>query len=302
MKRIAILGDTEDFHAVHLHTQLQHAGEHPFLLDFRRFPETMTLNWNPVENRGELGLGEETVAFDEIKSVYWRSLNLPDNSKLAGAENWIIAQMDSLSMVKTFLREPAIRWVNGHEAYEFHRCKPRQLSLAKQIGARVPLTLTSNDAIRIQQFARQLPAAIFKPVQGGAHTERLTAAMLAMEHLQTVLALSPVTIQEYIAGTNIRTYVLGDQVYSAEIRSDSTDFREDETALVQPLATPDAIRALSLEITRRFSMQWTAIDWRRNAAGEYYFLEANPSPMFHHFERCTDYPITRDLMSLLRTP
>ncbi len=302
MKRIAILGDTEDFHAVHLHTQLQHAGEHPFIVDFRRYPDTMTINWDPVGNCGELGQDGDTIAFEDIKSVYWRSLNLPDNAKLAGAENWVIAQMDSLSMIKAFLREPAIHWVNGCDAYEFHRCKPRQLSLAKQIGALIPPTLTSNDAVQIRQFARRLPAAIFKPVQGGAHTERLTDEMLEMERLQSVLALSPVTVQEYIPGTNIRTYVLGNQVYSAEIISDSTDFREDEAARVEPITTSDAVRKLSLEITSRFGMQWTAIDWRRNPAGNYYFLEANPSPMFYHFERCTDFPITRALMDLLRAP
>jgi glutathione synthase/RimK-type ligase-like ATP-grasp enzyme len=46
-------------------------------------------------------------------------------------------------------------------------------------------------------------------------------------------------------------------------------------------------------------LEWTAIDWRVKPTGEYVFLEANPSPMFIHFERQTGFPITEKLVNLL---
>jgi D-alanine-D-alanine ligase-like ATP-grasp enzyme len=46
-------------------------------------------------------------------------------------------------------------------------------------------------------------------------------------------------------------------------------------------------------------LEWTAIDWRLKPTGEYVFLEANPSPMFIHFERQTNFPITQKLVNLL---
>jgi hypothetical protein len=46
-------------------------------------------------------------------------------------------------------------------------------------------------------------------------------------------------------------------------------------------------------------LEWTAIDWRLTEAGEYVFLEANPSPMFLHFEQQTGFPITQQLVQQL---
>lgn len=48
------------------------------------------------------------------------------------------------------------------------------------------------------------------------------------------------TIQEYIPGTNIRSYVIADSVYSAEIRSSSVDFREDLDAELIPIELPES--------------------------------------------------------------
>lgn len=46
-------------------------------------------------------------------------------------------------------------------------------------------------------------------------------------------------------------------------------------------------------------LEWTAIDWHLKLTGEYVFLEANPSPMFLHFEQQTKFPITESLVNLL---
>src|SRR5690606_26968224 len=128
------------------------------------------------------------------------------------------------SLIKTLLIEPGIRWVNGYEAYKFHQIKPRQLSLAHRLGARIPPTIITNHPRQVIDFVETWCPAIFKPVQGGAHTEKVTPDLLEPDRLKAVLSLSPVTLQKYIAGTNIRTYVLGDKVYSAEIASESVDF------------------------------------------------------------------------------
>ena len=54
-----------------------------------------------------------------------------------------------------------------------------------------------------------------------------------------------------------------------------------------------------MAITKVLMLEWTAIDWRLQPTGEYIFLEANPSPMFLHFERQTGFPITQKLVNLL---
>jgi glutathione synthase/RimK-type ligase-like ATP-grasp enzyme len=113
------------------------------------------------------------------------------------------------------------------------------------------------------------------------------------------LKLSPITIQAYISGTNIRSYVIGDSVYSAEIRSDGVDFRTDESANLIPVEIPKYVHQQCLAIKQALMLQWTAIDWRLQPTGEYIFLEANPSPMFIHFENQTGFPIAQELVRLL---
>jgi glutathione synthase/RimK-type ligase-like ATP-grasp enzyme len=122
---------------------------------------------------------------------------------------------------------------------------------------------------------------------------------LEPKRLKLALSISPVTLQEYISGTNIRSYVIGDSVYSAEIRSNSLDFREDSQAELISAELPEFVQQQCLAITQALMLEWTAIDWRLKPTGEYVFLEANPSPMFLHFEQKTGFPITQELIHLL---
>ena len=148
-------------------------------------------------------------------------------------------------------------------------------------------------------FARSHARVIFKPVYGGAYTRDLSPAHLAPPRLERALQLAPITLQAYIPGTNIRSYVLGNAVYAAEIRSASLDFREDCKAVVLPVALPADVQEQCLAIARTLFLTWTAIDWRLTPWGDYVFLEANPGPMFLHCERQTGFPITQDLVHLL---
>ena len=111
--------------------------------------------------------------------------------------------------------------------------------------------------------------------------------------------MSPVTLQEYIPGTNIRTYVIGNSIYSAEIRTNSLDFREDRDAKLIPIDLPESIQNQCFRIAQALYLKWTAIDWRLSPTGDYFFLEANPSPMFLYFEQQTQFPITDKLVELL---
>ncbi|NES71148.1 MAG: hypothetical protein F6K24_41060, partial [Okeania sp. SIO2D1] len=151
----------------------------------------------------------------------------------------------------------------------------------------------------ILEFSQTFKDVIFKPVYGGSHTQFLTKEHLEINRMKLALSISPVTIQEFIPGTNIRSYVIGEKVYSAEIRSSSLDFREDKRAKLIYLETPEDMKKQCLAITKAFGLKWTGIDWRFKPNGDFVFLEANFSPMFLHFERETGCPITEDLIQLL---
>ena len=297
---ILILGDAEDSHAAHLYSALTQAGITVDYLDTRLFPQQLSLSWQPNTEVGCITLPEgKKLSFESIHSVFWRNLGGVTVPALNNLQQQRIAYNDVVSTLRSLIQACPARWINSWQAYEFHKEKPLQLRQVKKLGVTIPATLISNDPQVIIEFAHSQTKVIFKPVYGGAHAEFITDFHLEPQRLQLALSISPITLQEYIPGTNIRTYVIAETIYAAEIRSQALDFREDLQAELIAIELPASVQKQCLEIARSLMLKWTAIDWRRTPTGEYIFLEANPSPMFLHFERQTGFAITQQLVKLL---
>lgn len=298
--KILVLGNATDAHAAHLFQALSESGVVVAYWDTALFPRRSRLSWQPQTATGSISLPNEQQWFlGEVHSVFWRSLSGVQIPSLPEPSQEQIALQDAMSLLRSLLQLESIHWVNSWQAYQFHKEKPRQLSQVCQLGTKIPATLVSNDPEAITEFVQQHPKVIFKPVYGGAHTQFVTSKHLHPARLTQVLSIAPVTFQEYIPGTNLRSYVIGDTVYTAEICSPEIDFRQDPSAQLIPVNLPDTIHQQCLAIARVLMLEWTAIDWRLTPEGDYIFLKANPSPMFIHFERQTGYPITQQLVQLL---
>ncbi|HEY9606430.1 MAG TPA: hypothetical protein V6C85_32780 [Allocoleopsis sp.] len=298
--KILILGNPEDAHAAHLHKALIQTGAEVEYLDTRLFPSKVRMSWHPDTQEGYLTLpGGIRWNLSDIKSVFWRELGRVYIPDLKNSQQQRIAANDSMSALRSLIKACPARWINSWQAYDFHKEKPLQLRAVKQIGVNIPATLISNDPNQVTEFALSHQRVIFKPVYGGSHTQLVTESHLQPKRLELALRLSPVTVQEYIPGTNIRSYVLANSVYTAEIRSSSLDFREDLEAELIPIKLPESVQEQCFAIAKALKLEWTAIDWRLKPTGDYIFLEANPSPMFLHFEHQTGFPITDQLVKLL---
>ena len=297
---ILILGNSTDAHAVCVKDALTQAGAKVDYFDTHLFPTHLRISWQPDTQAGWLTLPEGgQLNLQDIHSVFWRNFCGVRVPSLKDSNQQRVAFNDSMSTLRVLMQATPARWINSWQAYQFHKEKPLQLSRVKQMGVAIPATLISNDPKRVTEFVGNRDKVIFKPVYGGAYTQSITESHLEPQRLQQVLSISPITIQEYIPGTNIRSYVLADSVYTAEIRSNFLDFREDAEAELIPLELPESVRQQSLAITKALKLEWTALDWRLKPTGEYVFLEANPSPMFLHFEKQTGFPITKKLVELL---
>lgn len=296
---ILIIGNAKDDHAAYIYNALTKANAEVEYLDTSLFPQRLKLSWYPHNCQGYLHFPSgRQLDLQDIHSVYWRNFNGVSIPEM-GSEQQDIAFRDAMSTVRSLFQACPAHWVNPWQAYQFHQEKPLQLNLAKQLGVTIPTTLISNDPQQITEFAQIYDPVIFKPVYGGSHTQFVNEIHLEWERLRLALSVSPVTLQEYIGGTNIRSYVIGESVYSAEIRTEAIDFREDFQAKIIPLEIPKTIAKQCKAIASAFNLEWTAIDWRRKHNGEYVFLEANPSPMFIYFEKQTGFPLTERLVELL---
>ncbi|MFC0119151.1 ATP-grasp domain-containing protein [Pseudoalteromonas xiamenensis] len=300
---VIVMGQHQDPHAMHMLEQLKLRGVEAYLLQTYDFPKKAQLSICPNDGTGRLTLPEgKSLELSEIQAVFWR--NFSGVSDEATRNNFMsedsIAAQDSLACLRTWFHlETGTKWVNSWTAFQHHKEKPFQLLKVGRLGVKIPKTYVGNCLEDIRQAFEMLPRSIFKPVYGGAHTEILTEAHLASERVASALAKSPITVQEFIAGTNIRTYVIGQKVFSVELKSDQADFRNDAAMELVLIDTPKEIEEQALSITKTLFLNWTAIDWRRNEQGEYFFLEANPSPMFMGFEQGSGIPVTEYLIDYM---
>ncbi|MCV2884558.1 hypothetical protein OE749_07615 [Aestuariibacter sp. AA17] len=295
-----ILGSKEDFHAQHMLKACKRRNVNAFRLDTSDYPSNTTISYFPEQQDGTIESEQMSLKFSEIDSVFWSSIS-PSTSHSSNPLQDQIATNDSTSMIYTLMLTSTIKWCNSWHDFHFHKAKPKQLALAAKTGATIPNTYTGNNPIQLAEFAQSQEKSIYKPVYGGAYCALVTPQLLDKTHLSSVLKVSPVTIQSFVPGANIRTFVINDRTFSGRIDSDSVDFREDEQHIVKRHTLPDEVQSLAIKIRDAFKMQWTAIDWRLTPDGKYYFLEANPSPMFIHFEQQTGFPITEELITMLST-
>ncbi|MFO0877502.1 MAG: hypothetical protein U0840_09020 [Gemmataceae bacterium] len=296
---ILILGASDDAHALHILGRLRERGQAAELLDSRWFPTEMCLAQDPRANRWWLQLPEGRVLEPgSVSAVYWRNYHGVDTPDLPDEEQALIAANDARSLFESFLAAFPARWVNGWEGYLLHQTKPAALARVAALGVAIPATVSGNDPDQVRTFASSETACIFKPVQGGAHAQRLSERHLEAANLRH-LELAPVTVQEEIPGTNIRAFVAGSRVLACEVRADTLDFRDTPDPEIVPHALPPEMEEQCRRIAQALHLVWTGIDFRLTPDGRYVFLEANPSPMFLGFELRSRLPLTEALLELL---
>lgn len=300
---ILIIGSPQEAHSAYIHDKLKERGQRAAYFDTLSFPAQSRISLFPGSDQpGFLTTEEgERVPLADIRSVYWR---------------YYMGTCIAEELRDPFLRDMAYRetesciggmfrmmdhclWVNTPQAIDMHAYKVWQLQLMHREGIRIPKTLVTNDPDELRSFFENVNRkAIFKPVRGGAHTSSLSEEDFIPGRLRE-LAKAPVQFQEMIEGVDIRIYLIGDELFAAEIHSKTLDFRADPDARIVPITLPETVAADCLTVVRTLGLLMSGIDLRRTPEGEHVFLEANPAPMFMHFESTTGFPVSDRLAKLL---
>jgi len=296
---VLILGGTDDEHAVYMLESLRDRGADAELLDSRSFPGELQLANDPARGTWTLRLPDgRALDGEQIRSVYWRCYNGVGRPELPDPKQAYLAGNDARSLFESLLLRLPVRWVNGWRGFQLHQTKPAALARVAALGVPVPATLLGNDPEAVRAFVAAHPRCIFKPVQGGAYTRRVTPAHLTDQNLKN-LAYAPVTIQEEVPGATVRAFVAGQRILACEVRSDALDFRDTADPVIVAHELPPEVQADCAAIAEALELVWAGIDLRLTPEGEYVFLEANPSPMFLGFESRSGLPLTAALTDLL---
>ena len=286
---IIVLGSEEELHSKYMYDELCKHGQEVAYLDTRKYP---IFSWSPNDSNSYIILDKKKIYTEEIKGIYWRWYY-----GVSECETEIVYR-EKTSALESFLYSLECKSYNSLQAVELHRKKSYQSLLMYENGIDIPKTLITSDKNIVEEFYKSNNRnVIYKPVRGGAFTQKLNEE--DFERLD-LLTNCPVQFQECIDGVDIRVYAFETgEIYAGEIVVDCIDFRKDDNAKINRVDLPQSVKDDCLKVLKILGLKYSGIDIRKTKDDRYVFIEANPAPMFIHFENVTGYAITETLIRSL---
>ena len=177
------------------------------------------------------------------------------------------------------------------------RMKHKQADVAASCGWRVPKTFITNSPAEAFAAARE-GELVMKPPAGGTLARKIDADVI-----RAFAAIDcPVAIQEYIAGEDIRAYVIdGEVVAAARIVTGELDYRRDPDYMnrIHAIDLPPEVHRKSADIFERLRLVCGSMDLRLTPDGEFVFLEVNSGGSFLELQKSLGVKIADRLAELL---
>ena len=294
-----------DLAADHVSDALSRLGVPTFRLDTDRFPMEVKATFDPASGL-VLRQGDECVQSRHIRSVWYRRNVDAGLPKYLDQYNLEFCRRESRAFLEgALLSIPTTRWISYPAAIWLAERKVYQLSVALELGFNLPSTMITNDDVAARGFTESLET-IAKAVSSGyvdspdGYRAMFTTSLARsdLDDLDT-LRLAPVTFQEKVRkASDIRVTVVGDDIFAAEIMSQShqsseTDWRATENPDIEHRLheLPDRVKTQCLMLVDRLGLEFGAIDLALTAPGEYTFFEINPNGEWLWLEYQLGFPI-----------
>lgn len=170
--------------------------------------------------------------------------------------------------------------------------KTHVLALARRAGLDIPATLIGNSLPGFEAW-RPGEGKIVKPINGGAHTQRLPAVLAATSSRGGVLA-APAIVQEELVPPEVRIFRIGERYFAFDVASPDLDYRENQNVRLTALAeVPQDLEAPLEALADEMGLDFAAADFKTcPKTGKLIFLEINTSPMFAAFDRAAEGALT----------
>lgn len=263
--------------------------------------ETDAASWNLRVSGGRDGLSARAVTgtgeidLSAATGLYLR-LTAPGQRGLAADLLAQQRQEAAIGLVAAWADVAGMRVANRPRAMASNGSKPYQAALIRRHGLGVPQTLVSNDPAAVRRFWKESGRVVYKSASGVRSivhelTDDRGADLDRVRHL-------PTQFQRLLEGTNVRVHVVGDAVFACEITSSTIDYRYREgadQATMEPVDLPADIAERCVGVAAALDLPFAGIDLLRDAAGQWWCFEVNPSPAYSCFEEPTGLPIAAAL-------
>lgn len=317
---ILVLTGKDDPHADHVIHRLHGRGARVSRIDPADIPTMAVLSVDISDQGGtqrSLMRGRDRISLGAVDSVWFRRPGMPTPDASITDESlrsYVQTEVDVLAS-STWDDLDALALPGTRSDIRQASQKTTQLARAQKIGFHVPPTLITTDPEEFLDFwDHHEGQVITKPLYMPVITYQADplfrmADMASTQDLTFVnsLSLCPLIVQAYVPKlVELRVTVVGSHVFAAEIRSQAsnhsrTDWRnfDSSTNVFATHALPEDISEKCRTLVVGFGLRYGAIDLILTPAGDYVFLEVNPSGQWLWIEDATGLPISEAIVDLL---
>jgi glutathione synthase/RimK-type ligase-like ATP-grasp enzyme len=276
---------------------LTELGAHTLVFNQRHSAQTQfAFTIEQGRTSGALALDEESYDLESISGVYLRMMDeqsLPELDRLP-------AQAPERKRSRN-LHEALLRWteitparvVNRSRPMGSNSSKPYQAQLIARHGFSVPETLITNDPELAREFYAEHKRVIYKSISG----VRSIVQELTLRDLKRLeqIRWCPTQFQAFVAGTNVRVHVVGQEVFATRIVSEVTDYRyahrQGGAAELSAVELSEELAEKCTRLAAALELPFAGIDLKITPEDEVFCFEVNPSPGFSYYENHTGQPI-----------
>lgn len=297
---------------------LSKRGAQPLRLDTDRFPVEVRLSARLSSDglRHRLEYRDRSVGTDEVQAVWMRRIWQPQLSKELAPQFQESCARESLAALNGFLDGLSkARWIDNLQRIYEAENKLRQLRVARDVGLDIPRTLVTNDPQQAREFFQEVEgrmvAKLLTPLSTSMEGSSFFVYTSAVRESDLVeaeaLRYSPMVFQEqisklrelrvvFVAGT-LFVGALDASRYSAV----TMDWRlaTAEECMWEPDVLPSEVARCLHSFMAELGLVFGAIDLILTPAGEYVFLEVNPTGEWGMLERDLGYPISEAIADAL---
>lgn len=208
---------------------------------------------------------------------------------------------------------PGVTWINNPRTNDVMESKIRQLSLAAEIGFRIPETVVSNDSEGVRQMINKhggkiIAKALYSPLIEEPSQDYFIFTTEIGEHdlkNHKQIRMAPVIFQEPLTPkTDYRVTVIADIVLAAKIEPEKNtaaelDWRTQKEGLnFIRCILPPKIEMLCRDYVKKSGLIFGAIDLVEHD-GEFVFLEINPNGEWGWLQKPYGLPIAQTLCNFM---
>ena len=300
MKPICLLGSPDDKQLVYLAWLAQQQDLAVVWLDEARLGREWALRLLDTPCTWTLRCAERDYQETDVAGICVRfdpDIGANDVFKEGSAEELFLISERRIGLQHwlCLARQPV---VNRPHAGRENAAKPRQMQQLGNDGISVPRWIVTNDADRSRRFLDSCADGAVVKSCSGLRPRVKRAGDWIVDHLRS--GSSPVVLQEYIAGGEVRVHVVGTRTFPTRVDSPDIDYRfsQDPTGY-EVISLPAPIRRACVGHAARAGLTLAGFDFRISETGQWFCLEMNPVPSFLPYEMATGLPIAHAILEEL---